>query len=450
MRVLIVTNMHPSPSRPELGSFVADQVAALRRIPEVELELFAFVPGAAGAYLRAAAGLARHRFGHREPYDVVHAHFGLTIWPALAERCRIRAVTLHGTDLANPRSRRITLAGPRFIDLMGLVSEALARELDPTATAGARGPRLPGRLSGPTCCSPPIPRARRSVTIWPSRSPAGTRCNSSRWATSPRPRSRCGSMPPTPCWSHPIVKGSASRCWRHSRATSRCSPPRSESTPKRSPACPGPTAVRLTSSAGIRRSPPTCLTATRGSTAATAHRSSPPTGWPRAWLTPGGSSSSRRELLWRRRPARPPGLAQPWPPLRNPRDRIACLPGPRYLGAWLRVCPAGQSRHRDRQATGQRAKGIAALQHRPDRGRQLVADSAHRAGHRPEPLIGDVALGERILPMGVTAGRDQDQLRREGAGQRRRHVLDQRAVDIVARARPHRQVDREPGGLGGA
>ena len=169
MRVLIVTNMYPSPSRPELGSFVADQVAALRRIPEVELELFAFVPGAAGAYLRAAAGLAPHRFGHREPYDVVHAHFGLTIWPALAERCRIRAVTLHGTDLANPRSRRITLAGLRFIDLIGVVSEALARELDPTATAGARVAVLPCGVDTTRCAPIDRRQARTALGLAPDR-----------------------------------------------------------------------------------------------------------------------------------------------------------------------------------------------------------------------------------------------------------------------------------------
>ncbi len=153
MRVLIVTNMYPSAARPELGSFVADQVAALRRIPEIELELFAFTPGGAAAYPRAAAGLARRRLarrrravtrrGDRRPFDVVHAHFGLTLWPALAAPGRARAVTLHGTDLAHPRSRRITLAGLRFIDLIGVVSEALARELAPSATAGARVAVLP-------------------------------------------------------------------------------------------------------------------------------------------------------------------------------------------------------------------------------------------------------------------------------------------------------------------
>ena len=117
MRALIVTNMYPSPARPALGSFVADQVAALRRTGEVEVEVFAFAPGGPAPTSAPPERCAR-RHG-RDRFDIVHAHFGLTAWPALAARARARAVTLHGTDLAHPRSRPITLAGLRLIDLVG-------------------------------------------------------------------------------------------------------------------------------------------------------------------------------------------------------------------------------------------------------------------------------------------------------------------------------------------
>jgi glycosyltransferase involved in cell wall biosynthesis len=56
----------------------------------------------------------------------VHAHFGLTAWPALFVSGRRRAITLHGTDLAHPRSRVITLAVLRRYDLVAAVSAALA------------------------------------------------------------------------------------------------------------------------------------------------------------------------------------------------------------------------------------------------------------------------------------------------------------------------------------
>ena len=123
MRALIVTNMFPSPRRPWLGRFVADQVAALRRTGAADVEVFAFDPGGYRAYARAATAL-RARHG-RERFDVIHAHYGLTVWPALAARGRARLVTLHGTDLVHPRARPVTLAGLRFNDLVGVVSESL-------------------------------------------------------------------------------------------------------------------------------------------------------------------------------------------------------------------------------------------------------------------------------------------------------------------------------------
>ncbi len=107
MRALVVTNMYPTPDRPALGSFVRDQVEALRRRGDVEIELFAFPPGLR-AYPRAARGLRRRYRGQR--FDVVHAHFGLTAWPAVAARLGPVVVTLHGNDLFHPRSNRLTRA----------------------------------------------------------------------------------------------------------------------------------------------------------------------------------------------------------------------------------------------------------------------------------------------------------------------------------------------------
>jgi teichuronic acid biosynthesis glycosyltransferase TuaC len=124
MRALIVTNMWPSASEPALGSFVRDQVDALRELDDVEIEVFAFPPG---GYARAARELRRrHRRGE---FDVVHAHFGLSAWPALALRGSAHAVTLHGTDLRHPRSKRITRAALPFLDLVAAVSPELAHEV---------------------------------------------------------------------------------------------------------------------------------------------------------------------------------------------------------------------------------------------------------------------------------------------------------------------------------
>ena len=122
MRVLIVTTMWPTAAEPQLGSFVRDQTDALRA-EGVDVDVFAFPPG---GYVRAARDL---RAGRRAAdHDLVHAHFGLSAWPALALRGLPHAVTLHGTDLRHPRSRRITRAALPFCDLVAAVSEELAAE----------------------------------------------------------------------------------------------------------------------------------------------------------------------------------------------------------------------------------------------------------------------------------------------------------------------------------
>ena len=151
MRALIVTNMWPSASEPALGSFVRDQVDALREVDGVDVEVFAFPPG---GYVAAARELRRrHRRGE---FDIVHAHFGLSAWPALALRDSAHVVTLHGTDLRHPRSKRITRAALPFLDLVAAVSPELAREV-PRAGSRRRVAVLPCGVDLDRFA--PIPRA---------------------------------------------------------------------------------------------------------------------------------------------------------------------------------------------------------------------------------------------------------------------------------------------------
>lgn len=124
MRVLVVSNMAPDAEHPERGSFVRDQVAALRRLPDLDVALEEFSPG---GYRAATRALRAHHRGER--YDVVHSHFGLTAIPALAVRARVRGVTLHGRDLRHRKSRIATLAALPTQRLIGLASDDLARML---------------------------------------------------------------------------------------------------------------------------------------------------------------------------------------------------------------------------------------------------------------------------------------------------------------------------------
>jgi glycosyltransferase involved in cell wall biosynthesis len=126
VRALVVTNMYPTPERPAFGSFVRDQVEALRRRDDVEIELFVFGGGLPG-YPRAARELRRRHGGRR--FDVVHAHFGLTAWPAVAARLGPVVVTLHGNDLFHPRSNRLTRAILPLTALPAAVSREFSQNL---------------------------------------------------------------------------------------------------------------------------------------------------------------------------------------------------------------------------------------------------------------------------------------------------------------------------------
>jgi teichuronic acid biosynthesis glycosyltransferase TuaC len=126
VRALVVTNMYPTEERPASGPFVRDQVEALRRRDDVEVELFAFPPGA--REYPAAARELRRRYRRRR-FDVVHAHFGLTAWPALLAGLGPVVVTLHGNDLLHRRSRPVTRAALPFTALPAAVSRAFSENL---------------------------------------------------------------------------------------------------------------------------------------------------------------------------------------------------------------------------------------------------------------------------------------------------------------------------------
>ena len=106
MRILTITNMYPTEADPTFGTFVADQVAALRSHPQVERCDVLFVDGRASRwnYLRAVAGLQRAL--RRRPADVVYAHYGLTGAVATMQRRVPTVVTYHTGDLELTRWQR--------------------------------------------------------------------------------------------------------------------------------------------------------------------------------------------------------------------------------------------------------------------------------------------------------------------------------------------------------
>jgi teichuronic acid biosynthesis glycosyltransferase TuaC len=166
VRALVVSNMLPDAGHPERGRFVRDQVRALRGLEGLEVELYEFAPGAR-ALLAAARSLARRRRG-AEPVDVVHAHYGLTAWPALTVRARVRALTVHGTDVRHPRTRQATRAALPLMDLLAAASAPLAAEL-PGRAARRRALVLPCGVDMERFRPLPRARARAELGLDPAR-----------------------------------------------------------------------------------------------------------------------------------------------------------------------------------------------------------------------------------------------------------------------------------------
>jgi teichuronic acid biosynthesis glycosyltransferase TuaC len=106
MRILTLTNMYPTGEDPTYGTFVADQVIALRQSPRVDACEVMFINGRSSRvnYLRGAARLRRAL--NRRPADVIHAHYGLTGAVAVTQRRVPVVVTYHSGDLELSRWQR--------------------------------------------------------------------------------------------------------------------------------------------------------------------------------------------------------------------------------------------------------------------------------------------------------------------------------------------------------
>jgi teichuronic acid biosynthesis glycosyltransferase TuaC len=151
LRVLVVTNMYPTPADPAFGAFVASQVEALRRAG-VQVEL-AFVNGRRSAAAYLAAPFRIGPLARRQRCHLVHAHYGLTGFVAGFHALPL-VVTFHGDDLLGTRTRtgrvtvksrlarRLSHAAARRADALICPSEVL-RDALPRAADRARTRVIP-------------------------------------------------------------------------------------------------------------------------------------------------------------------------------------------------------------------------------------------------------------------------------------------------------------------
>jgi glycosyltransferase involved in cell wall biosynthesis len=130
MKLLVVTNMYPTPQQPMFGTFVHDQVSALRAAgAEVDV-LFVNGKKSTWEYLwgffRLWGALARRR------YDLIHAHYVLSGVIARAQWGRRVVLTHHGPEvLGHPRwqSWLCRLVTPLFDEVI-YVSEEIRQVLN--------------------------------------------------------------------------------------------------------------------------------------------------------------------------------------------------------------------------------------------------------------------------------------------------------------------------------
>ena len=121
LRVLVVTNITPDGAAPWRGSFVREQVDALRE-EGIDVELVSFPPGRR-EYPRAVRTI--RRLLRRDRFDVVHAHFGIAGWCAALAGARPLVVTFHGTDVRHPVTGFLSRRLVGRLDLIAPVSRAL-------------------------------------------------------------------------------------------------------------------------------------------------------------------------------------------------------------------------------------------------------------------------------------------------------------------------------------
>jgi glycosyltransferase involved in cell wall biosynthesis len=148
--------MSPDPSYPGRGSFVRNQVAALRELG-VDVSEYWWAPGSRH-YLPATRAI--RRLLREQSFDIVHAHYGLPGWCARLAGARPLVVTFHGNDVRHPVTGRLSRRLVGSLDVVAPVSRAL---LEPeNGIAGL--PEQPGRTAILPCGADlkrfrPIPRA---------------------------------------------------------------------------------------------------------------------------------------------------------------------------------------------------------------------------------------------------------------------------------------------------
>ena len=128
VRILCVTNMYPSPQRPGYGAFVCQQVEQLRRFGHVVDVVNILGFESKMNYLRCTLDVVR--MTRAVPYDIVHAHYGYSAYPAMFRFRAPLVITLHGSDVLGGVFEGVcTRAVARFAHAVIVVSEEMRKRI---------------------------------------------------------------------------------------------------------------------------------------------------------------------------------------------------------------------------------------------------------------------------------------------------------------------------------
>ena len=161
MKILVVTNLYPTAERPFMSPFVKEQVEAMRECcPDLTIDV-RVIEGdrPRWAYLRETVLLPA--VVKKGGYDIVHAHFGLTLVSTFLVPAPV-VITFHGTDLLmNPTRHVSRLLAPTAAKVI-VVSQKLQDALGygdvipcgiqsrdfalPVSYENKPSPKVPGRV----------------------------------------------------------------------------------------------------------------------------------------------------------------------------------------------------------------------------------------------------------------------------------------------------------------
>lgn len=127
LRVLVLTNMFPTPQYPAFGTFVAEQVEALRR-RGLDMDVLFINPRESKWNYARGPFLLRRQLARRS-YDLIHAHYVFCGLIAVTQRRLPVVLTHHGIEVLAGWTAPLSRLASRLAQATIVTSPAMARRL---------------------------------------------------------------------------------------------------------------------------------------------------------------------------------------------------------------------------------------------------------------------------------------------------------------------------------